>query len=818
MVEFTPHEAPAHQSDQLPVTPPPKLIGRDITLGRIYTQLKDNKAVLVHGPTGIGKTALGATLASAYAERPGGVLYLACDGDTLSELIVRTGRALRVPEAVRTENPLTAAPAVAAALKESQPLLVLDGLLNPGAATEFVTRCATGVPVLLLNDDEFPGDWLPLRLGRLEPDQAVTLFKQAAGIDSLDLDGEIGALAAALNFTPFALTIAAGTVQHTPDLSPRKFLDSLPNTGASGVNAQLMALTGAFRALNSALQGLMMVMGAGFSGGVTAEMLSLIGGATPDAIRGAMTQLVNRHLVEQTQRYGQSYYHMHAITHTFMQTWLKAANRLDSLQTKVRDSVLQYAHQHSQQGSRGQNALAAEMDLFLATASWAAEDGDRDTAAQLAAALMQAGTFVRERGYVYELLLLRRLSTSSTSAFPAHSGLAPAAEADKDEELDELDEADEAADELEDADTLDEAAEELLDALDDEAEADESSADQAAPAPIPFDAPARANGPERRQQADTLLAEARQREQAGDPDEALQDYAEALSLLEALQDTPAVLNTLEAMARVAARSENAQAAVTYSGRGIKLAEDSGDDHNKARLLGFLGDARQQLGESGEAITAYEQALTQVRQKADRRAEGVLLFKLGYAQLDEGDPDQALETWQGALALFRAEGRRDYEGRALGGIGTAYSEQNRWPEAIDHFTQALKIARETGDDAEALLELSNLAYALVQNNQLGAAVTRYRQALHLAFEADDAGSIIAMSVELARLLVESPRHLAIAELLINAALQYDPHDQDLKQLQERIEDERTAMPDLDLKPVGGTARAYAANAYAQIDKT
>lgn len=816
MAEFTPHEAPAHQSQQLPVTPPPKLIGRDITLGRIYTQLKDNKPVLVHGPAGIGKTALGATLASAYAERPGGVLYLPCDGDTLSELIVRTGRALRVPEAVRTENPLTAAPAVAAALSQNQPLLVLDGLLNPEATSEFVTRCAAGIPVLLLNDDEFPGDWLPLRLGRLEPDQAVTLFKQAAGIDSLDLDAEIGTLAAALNFTPFALMIAAGTVRHTPDLSPRKFLESLPNTGASGVNAQLMALTGAFRALNSALQGLMMVMGAGFSGGVTAEMLSLIGGATPDAIRGAMTQLVNRHLVEQTQRYGQSYYRMHAITHTFMQTWLKAANRLDGLQTKVRDSVLQYAHQHSLQGSRGQNALAAEMELFLATASWAAEDGDRDTAAQLAAALMQAGTFVRERGYVYELLLLRRLSTSSTSAFPAYSGPAPAAAREDVDELDEIEQADEAADELEDADGLDEAADDLLDALDD-VEEDEDEAEAEPAAPIPFDGPARANGPERREQADALLAEARQREQAGDPDEALQDYAEALSLLEAMQDTPTVLNTLEAMARVAARSENAQAAVTYSTRGIKLAEDSADDHNKARLLGFLGDARQQLGESGEAITAYEQALTQVRHKADRRAEGVLLFKLGYAQLDEGDPDQALETWQGALALFRAEGRRDYEGRALGGIGTAYSEQNRWPEAIDHFTQALRIARETGDDAEALLELSNLAYALVQNNQLGAAVTRYRQALHLAFEADDAGSIIAMSVELARLLVESPRHLAIAELLINSALQYDPHDQDLKQLQERIEDERTAMPDLDLKTVGGTARAYAANAYAQIDK-
>ncbi|HYO89674.1 MAG TPA: tetratricopeptide repeat protein [Candidatus Limnocylindrales bacterium] len=813
MVEFTPHEAPAHESSSLPVAPPSKLIGRDITLGRIYTQIKDKKPVLVHGPAGIGKSALAATLASAYAEQPGGVLYLICGGDTLSELIVRTGRALQVREAVTTENPLNAAAPVAAALRQAQPLLVLDGLLDPEAVTEFVTRCAAGVPVLLVNDEELPGDWMPLRLGKLEPEQAVTLFKQAAGINSLDLDQEIGALASALSFTPFALTVAAGAV-HASGTSPRAFLESLPSAPDSGVNAQLLALTGAFRALNSAQQGLMMVMGAVFTGAVTAEMLSLIGGAPVEAIRAAMSQLVARHLAEHTQRYGQVYYRMHPITHTFMQTWLKGANRLDSLRMKVRDSVLQYARQHSAQGSRGQNALAAEMELFLATADWAADAGDRDTAAQLATALMQAGTFVRERGYVYELLLLRRLSTSSTSAFPAYSGT-PAASLDEDDDVD-LDEIPDDAGLLEDEDTLEDAADVPDDADgDEEDEAVLASEALGDGAPLPFDGPARATV-DRRPEIDALLADAKTSEQSGDAEEALKDYAEALALLEGVQDSAGSLTTLESMARVAARSGNYQAAVNYANRGLKQAEESGDDHNKPRLLGFLGDARQQLGEAGEAVTAYEQALALVRARSDHRAEGVLLFKLGYAQLDDDHIEEALETWQESLALFKTEGRRDYEGRALGGIGTAYAEMGRWPEAIEHFTQAVAIARSTEDDAETLLELSNLAYALVQNQQLGPAVLRYRQALHLAFEADDAGSVIATVVELARLLVESPRHLAIAELLVNAALQYDPHDPDLKQLQERIEDERAALPDLALNPIAGTARDYAAKAFESID--
>lgn len=822
MAEFTPLEAPAHDAKQLPVPPPAKLIGRDITLGRIYAQLKDAKAVLVHGPAGIGKSALAATLASAFAERPGGVLYLVCDSDTLSELIVRAGRALRVAEASTTENPLSAESAVAAALQAAGPLVILDGLLNPEATTGFIKRCAANVPVMLLSEQEFTGDWLSIRLGKLEPDQSVTLFKQVAGIDSLDLDADIGMLVSTLNYSPLALTVAASAVREG-HLAPKAFQDKLQQPDGN-ISAPILAITTAFGMLPQVQQGVLMLLGSLFTGAATLPMIQLLVGAQADVTKGILDQLTARGLLEMSIRNGQPAYRIHSTTRVLMTTALKSRNQLDAMRRKVAAAVLQYARQHSAQGSRGQNALSAEMDLFLATASWAAEEGDRDTAAQLAAALMQAGTFVRERGYVYELLLLRRLSSSSTSAFPAYSPppaagqpAAPAEEADETEGGPDAD----LEDELEDEDELDlteSGTQDVADgAEDDDGDLEDAEGGEAGPVPIPFDAPARPASPERRQQVESLIAEGRASEQAGDAEEALKDYAEALSLLEGMSDISAQLTLLEAMARVAARSGNAQAAINYANRGIKLADESGDDHNKARLLGFLGDARQQAGESGEAVTAYEQALELVRKKGDRRGEGVLQFKLGYAQLDEGDVDQALVTWQQVLELFRAEGRRDYEGRALGGIGTAYSEQEQWPEAIEHFTQAVSIARETDDDDETLLELSNLAYALVQSNQLGPAVTRYRQALHLAYEADDAEAVISNTVNLCRLLVESPRHLAIGELLVNAALQYDPHDHDLKQLQERIEDEREAMPDLDLKPAAGTARDYAAKAWATIDQ-
>ena len=65
MADFTPHEAPAHEAQALPVMLASKHIGRDRVLGRVYQQLKDNMPVLLYGPAGVGKTALAGELASA---------------------------------------------------------------------------------------------------------------------------------------------------------------------------------------------------------------------------------------------------------------------------------------------------------------------------------------------------------------------------------------------------------------------------------------------------------------------------------------------------------------------------------------------------------------------------------------------------------------------------------------------------------------------------------------------------------------------------------------------------------------------------------
>ncbi len=840
MADLTSLEAPAHEAHTLPVMlPTGKLIGRDVILARVYSQLKENKPVLVYGASGIGKTALAATLASAYTELPGGVLWLNLDQTPFPEIVARIGRAFKLRDVAVSENPLNQVNAAMNAVLAAKPLVVFDGKIDIEACSEFIMRCTSKLPVLLINDQELSGPWTSIPLGILEPDAAATLFKsltpdQTEGVDDL---------MAAVDGIPFAIMVAAGAVRSKKQ-TPSAFLAALPKR--PDITAPLLTLTASFSTLSSALQGLLLMMGATFRGEASAELLSLIANASEDVVSQALGLLVQQHLVERFQRGSTPYYRLHAITYTFAQTWLRGSGRLEGLQNKVRDAVVSYAQKYATTPDR----LAVEMDNFLAAARWSADQGDRDVASQLTVALMQAGDFVKSRGYVYELVLLRRLAASSTSAFPAYgepkAPIPPSSTADETADEEDFEEPEDLPDE--DAEFKDEPDEidqwqpvatmqpipppSTLGEEEDEDVEDEDVEDEIAPIeedeeesePISDELDrlraqlrdARQTGNRANQAA--LLSQMGQEQIArGQETEAISSYSEALNLYEGLNDNSGMLATLEALAALTAKTDNSEAAVLHATRGVKLAEQLQDDASQRNLQTILGDARQQLGESDDAIQAYSEALDLARAADDKSDEAMILYKLGYAHLDNGDPDAALQSFEDALTRFREQGRRDYEGRTLAGLGAASGDAEHWTEAIKFYTSALYIARELKDPDEEMLRLSDLGRAAVEAHQLGQAVLRYRQALHLAYASNDRENIVSTTVDLARLLVESQRHLDITEMLVDEAFKFDPNDRDLKRLQERIQDERpTVSPALQQAQVAGSAQDYAANAYTLLE--
>ncbi|MFW5748510.1 MAG: tetratricopeptide repeat protein [Chloroflexota bacterium] len=825
MSDNTPHEAITRDPKLLPVTLPGKLIGREAELAQVYGQLKEGGVVLLHGPAGVGKTALAATLAMAYAQQPGGVLWMNVSNPRLEELLIRVGRAYNIEEITNSDTPLGMVGAVENTLRSNKPFIVIEGPVSADIAGRFVTRCVTGVPTLITNSTSLEGPWTEVALAPLDADQAAALFRREGRVAVNQYEVDTYGIVKQVGTLPLGLIVAARAMLASKQ-TPETFLKPLQQITRNIEPGPTVALTASFRALNGALQGLVLMMGAMFNSGASGELLSMVSGAPLDSVQQAMNILTQLHLVERTQRYGEYYYTMHPLTYAFAESQLRSADKLDVLRTKVRDSVMAYARKYStdSQPNTG-HRLAMEMDTFMALARWAAENEQRQVTVELANHLSGTGDFTRERGYAYEVMRMRELGSGRPSPFPAYPA-EEAAPGPPEEEFDLFEEAEAESEYAVDEDALEE--------VEDLEEAEAIS-------PEDMFAMPRLSQPEDLVSSDTsqlrtMLGQERHsgnvdqqitilkaigQRQVGDgmENEALAAYDELLELYEENDDQQGILETLEALSGLMVTTNNSQAAVMHASRGVKLAQELDMPEARLRLEITLGDARQQLGESEEAMRAYSEALAIARSRGNAENEAIALYKLGFAQLDDGSPHEAIDNFEQALRLFKKQDKRAHEGRVMGGLGSAYGDLERWSEAVSFHTSALYIAREVDDPEEEALQLSSLAYAALKANQLAEAVLRYRQALHLAFETGNKDNIVSTLVDLARLLLRSRSHVNIAGMLVDTAAEYEPNDRDVIQLEQQVAQERqlAEAQGTQLKPVKGDAVVYAANAYALLEE-
>lgn len=825
MGELKPLEAPVTAIADLPLRRPGRPFGRDGILKTLLAELQQNRKMALHGASGIGKTTIAATIASVYAQQANqSVLWLHVHNPPLTELMVRIGRAYQAHDISASQNPPGEADALASLLRQHQPLLVLDGEIQASVLSPFIERCAADIPVLVTTTEVLEGGgWGNRAVGKLADSDAVLLFKQKAGIQDSQFDTIVYSIAERVNFEAYPLALAARSMiisrqsPHDFNETLHELLDSLDNRGTAA------ALTASYRSLNQRLRDLLLAVGGTLRGEGSSAFLSQVSGAASASFDQAMTILSRLFLVERFQRYGEPYYRLHPLVHDFLKTWSQNVNSIDLIRADIKDAIRGYLAACIQSPD-AKIRLAAEMDNFIATARWAADNGDRSLAATLGDALAQADDFVQSDGYSYELSFLQAISDGTDAEFLADSDEtaldddppeddAPSEVIALDDEAD-LQPAVEAAPLEDDEDNEDIAEDEEADddsvvAPTDDASPPADSIDQLQAA---LDL-ARQNR-ETARQLDILKAIGKAQISQGYESEAAAAYSEILEIYEDAEDRQGILETLDMLAGLLIRAKATLTALTHIQRGLHLAQDLGDQETEMHLQTTRGDAHQELGESVSAVEAYELALSAARDRDDKQNEALILYKLGLAHLDAGDAARAIEVLEQANDLFKQQSNRAKEGQVLRGLGTAHAALERWSEAVNFHTSALHIAREISSREQEARQLRQLGQLLIEANRLPEALTRYRQALHVAYQTEAGEDIVAVIVELVTLMMRNPFLASIAELLIDDAMTYEDDNRDVLRLRDEIAlakeyaEENSAA----LAEVAGTARDYAANAY------
>lgn len=161
------------------------------------------------------------------------------------------------------------------------------------------------------------------------------------------------------------------------------------------------------------------------------------------------------------------------------------------------------------------------------------------------------------------------------------------------------------------------------------------------------------------------------------------------------------------------------------------------------LIGRLEDARLEAGNRfqighlfrdlayyREALNAYEEVLTAVREFGGRTWEGRVLGSIGTTYWYLQDYDRALEHLQAALDITREQGERSDEAWCLHEIGLNHDDRGRKQDALAFFQESLAINQSIGNELGLSPTMANMTRIYADFGELLLARDYAQQALDI----------------------------------------------------------------------------------------
>jgi CHAT domain-containing protein len=214
---------------------------------------------------------------------------------------------------------------------------------------------------------------------------------------------------------------------------------------------------------------------------------------------------------------------------------------------------------------------------------------------------------------------------------------------------------------------------------------------------------------------------------------------------------------LEAAAVEARNAGEYEQAIGIFDEAMDLYESIGDSRSTAILWGSLGVVCWYRGDFEAVLGHYERALAARRAIEDRILEGRTLNGLGSANYQLGNLELAIDFYGQAVDLRRRT--QDLGGLAtsLTYLGNAYLAMGRMVEARMTYEKAVPVVESTGDGMRQFELLISVASLNAEMGRMKSANSTLKQALDLARQMDDPRGQALCHLNLALNLAEAFRY-------------------------------------------------------------
>jgi len=222
-------------------------------------------------------------------------------------------------------------------------------------------------------------------------------------------------------------------------------------------------------------------------------------------------------------------------------------------------------------------------------------------------------------------------------------------------------------------------------------------------------------------------------------DEAIALYQSALPLTNSADLTSRIWNAIGNV--YSARGESLKALESFD-TALKIAVDGGDRGAEATALTSAGSVYQRRGEPQKAIRNFQRALgINQSDPALQSNEGIVLLHIGSVDMDLGQTEEALAAYQRAIESLRKYHLDGWIAYALWSLGRVDMVRGSPQDALQHLQDGLGIATENKSDQTQGAILHEIGMARLKLRQYPAAVASLEKALPLRQKTDRLGEAL-----------------------------------------------------------------------------
>ncbi|WP_247730027.1 ATP-binding protein [Halovivax limisalsi] len=224
--------------------------------------------------------------------------------------------------------------------------------------------------------------------------------------------------------------------------------------------------------------------------------------------------------------------------------------------------------------------------------------------------------------------------------------------------------------------------------------------------------------------------------QTGEETKALEEYERALEVAEEIGDETERARALQGIGSAKFRLGEITDAEEPIETAIATWKNLGNEHELATAFNALGAVRMRTGDEAGAADAFTDSLERFEEIGHRRGQSTALNNLGLITDLRGDPKRAREYYEDGLEIARALDDAQNQANLLINLGSIDVELGRLDGAIEHSREAIELAESIGDRGGLAAALDVQAGGRYYRDELDAALRYAERARDVAAETDD----------------------------------------------------------------------------------